>query len=67
VPHAGRASAVLFVNFDAGDGWADKLADLLSDGDPTAKANVAPLDAFGASSWVDGSKIQHSLLRLTTD
>jgi hypothetical protein len=67
VPHADKASAVLFVNFDAGDGWADKLADLLSDGDPTAKANVAPLDAFGASGWVDGSKIQHSLLRLTTD
>jgi hypothetical protein len=67
VPHADKASAVLFVDFDAGDGWADKLADLLSDGDPSAKANVAPLDAFGVSGWVDGSKIQHSLLRLTTD
>jgi Protein of unknown function (DUF3352) len=67
VPHADRAGAVLFVDFDAGDGWADKLADLLSDGDPTVKADVAPLDAFGASGWVDGAKIQHSLLRLTTD
>jgi hypothetical protein len=67
VPQADKASAVLFVDFDGGDGWADKLADLLSDGDPAVKANVAPLDAFGASGWVDGARIQHSMLRLTTD
>jgi hypothetical protein len=67
VPHADRASAVLFVDFDAGDGWAGRLADLLSDGDATVKADVAPLDAFGVSGWVDGDRIQHSLLRLSTD
>ena len=38
VPEAGRATGAFFVNFDAGDGWAEQLADLLSDGDAEAKA-----------------------------
>lgn len=67
VPQADRATGVFYVNFDAGDGWADNLADLLSDGDPEVKANVRPLDAFGVSSWQDATKVQHALLRLTTD
>lgn len=67
VPEAGRSSAVLFVDFDAGDGWAERLADLVSGGDRSAVENVEPLDALGASSWVDGDAVQHSMLRLTTD
>jgi hypothetical protein len=67
VPHAAQATGVMYVNFDAGNGWADQLADLLSDGDPQAKANVAPLGALGISSWVDGDQVQHGLLRLSTD
>ena len=67
VPEAGRASGVFFVDFDAGNGWAERLADLVSDGDPSAAENVKPLDALGASSWVDGDAVQHSMLRLTTD
>ena len=55
------------MNFDAGNGWAEQLADLLSDGDPEAKQNIAPLDALGISGWVDGDDVQHGLLRLTTD
>ena len=47
VPAAGRASSVLFVDFDAGGGWATRLADQLSGGNPDVKANVEPLDAFG--------------------
>jgi hypothetical protein len=67
VPEADRATSVVYVNFDAGDGWAERLADLLSDGDPEAAKHVAPLDAFGASSWQDDDKVQHGLIRLTTD
>jgi Protein of unknown function (DUF3352) len=67
VPEADRANAVVFVNFDAGSGWAEQLADLVSDGDPEAKQNVAPLDALGFSGWRDGDDVQHTLVRLTTD
>ena len=62
VPEADRAAGALFVNFDAGDGWLDALAD----GDKEAAANLAPLDALGMSSWRDGD-VQHGLVRLTTD
>jgi hypothetical protein len=67
VPEPGRANGVFFVSFDAGDGWAERLADLLSDGDPDVKENVKPLDALGTSSWQDEAGVQHSLVRLTTD
>jgi hypothetical protein len=67
VPEAGRATSVLYVNFDAGSGWAAQLADLVSDGDAQVKANIKPLDAFGASTWQDDDDVQHALLRLTTD
>jgi hypothetical protein len=66
VPDADRASGVFYLNFDAGSGWADQLADLLSDGDPKVKSNIAPLDALGVSGWQDGD-VQHGLVRLTTD
>ena len=66
VPRADRATGSLYVNFDAGDGWAEQLADLLSDGDAETRSNIAPLDALGASGWTDGD-VQHGLLRLTTD
>lgn len=67
VPQASRATSVLYVNFDAGSGWSEKIADLISDKDPKVRANVAPLSAFGASAWVDGSHLQHALLRLATN
>jgi hypothetical protein len=67
VPEAGRANGVLFVNFDAGNGWAEQLADVASGGDQQVKDNVKPLDAFGLSSWQDTDQVQHTLLRLTTD
>ena len=66
VPEADRATGSLYVNFDAGDGWAEQLADLLTDGDAETRSNIAPLDALGASGWTDGD-VQHGLLRLTTD
>jgi hypothetical protein len=66
VPDADVANSVLFVNFDAGDGWAERLTDQLSGGDPGARANVAPLDALGVSGWAEDGVV-HGLVRLTTD
>jgi hypothetical protein len=66
VPEADRAVAVFYVNFDAGDGWAERLGDALADGDPTVRENLAPFDALGISGWTDGDT-SHGLLRLTTD
>lgn len=66
VPDAGRATGSFYVNFDAGDGWAEQLADVVSGGDAAARSNIAPLDALGASAWTEGD-VQHGLLRLTTD
>jgi len=63
---AGRATGSFYVNFDAGDGWPEQLADVVSGGDAAARSNIAPLDALGASAWTEGD-VQHGLLRLTTD
>jgi hypothetical protein len=62
VPDPDRASGALFVNFDAGDGWLDALAE----GEEEVAANLAPLDALGMSSWREDD-VQHGLVRLTTD
>ncbi len=67
VPHADQAGSVFYVNFDAGNGWAEKLGDLASDNDPQVRANLAPLQALGISGWQDADGVQHALLRLTTD
>jgi hypothetical protein len=71
VPEADSANGVFYVNFDAGDGWAESLASTLADsfGGPKsdARANVAPLDALGVSGWVDSDDVQRGLFRLTTD
>ena len=67
IPEADRAGAVLYVDFDAGNGWAEKLGDLASDNDPRVRENIAPLEALGISSWQDGDAVQHGLVRLTTD
>ena len=56
-----RAKFVLFVNFNAGD-WLTKLAG----SDPTAKANLEPLQGVGMSVWLDGD-VSHGSVRLTTD
>ncbi|NUS50849.1 MAG: hypothetical protein HOQ22_07385, partial [Nocardioidaceae bacterium] len=67
VPESDRAGALFFVDFDADNGWGERLADLVSGGDAEARANVEPLDALGASAWVDDSGVTHGLVRLTTD
>lgn len=62
IPEADRASSALFVNFDAGEGWLDALAD----GDAETATNLEPLDALGVSTWREDD-VQHGLFRLTTD
>lgn len=76
VPEPEKANAVLYVDFDAGNGWAEEVAQSIEDmasglsGDKgpssTARDNVAPLDALGVSSWLDGD-VERGLFRLTTD
>ena len=62
VREADDASAVLFVNFDAGGGWLSSLAE----GDPTVEENLEPLVGLGVSSWEEDG-VGHSVLRVTTD
>ena len=61
VREAEKASAVLFVNFDAGD-WLVNLAE----GDQEAVDNLEPLEGLGMSAWLDDDAL-HGVLRLTTN
>ena len=51
VREAEKASAVLFVNFDAGDWLVD-----LAGGDQEAVDNLEPLEGLGMSAWLDGRR-----------
>jgi hypothetical protein len=62
VRESDQASAVLFVNFNAGDDWLVRLAG----DDPTVKENLDPLAGFGITAWRDDDW-SHTVLRLTTD
>lgn len=75
VPDAEQPTGLLYVNFDAGDGWAERFAESLEGYDDgsaepganaTASANVAPLDALGLATWTQG-EVQRGLFRVTTD
>lgn len=55
------AASVMFVNFDAGD-WLTKLAE----GNTEASENLAPLVAFGVTSWADDDTT-HAVVRLSTE
>lgn len=61
VREAEDASAVFFLNFDAGDGWLVKVAG----DDEDAAENLEPLEGLGMSTWVE-DEAGHVLLRLTT-
>lgn len=61
VREADQASAVVFVNFDAGD-WLTTLAE----GDAEAQQNLEPLEGLGFSTWSDDGTA-HAVFRLTTD
>jgi hypothetical protein len=61
VREADQASAIVFINFDAGN-WLKSLAE----GDPEAAENLEPLQGFGASVWTTDEGT-HGVLRLTTE
>jgi hypothetical protein len=62
VREAEDASAILFLDFDAGDNWLASLAG----GDATVKENLEPLEGLGMSAWQDDDVV-HGVFRLTTD
>lgn len=62
VREAGDAGSILFVNFDAGDGW---LAGLAGD-DAEVRENLEPLEGLGLTGWLDDG-VGHGILRITTD
>jgi hypothetical protein len=62
VRESDQASAVFYVNFNAGDDWLVKLAG----DDQSVKENLTPLAGFGITGWQDDDWT-HSVLRLTTD
>lgn len=62
VREAGDAGSILFVNFDAGDGWLVGLGD----DDPELRENLEPLEGLGLSGWLDDG-VGHGVLRITTD
>ena len=63
IRESGKASAVFYVNFNAGDDWLVRVA---GDGDPTVADNLRPLAGFGVAAWKDDDWT-HTVLRLTTD
>ncbi len=65
LPEADKASAAVFVNFDAGQGWLDSVLEG-ADADREVASNLAVLDAVGISSWVE-DETAHGLMMLTTD
>jgi hypothetical protein len=56
------AASVLYVNFDAGGGWLEKLFE----GDHEVQDNLAPLEGAGLSAWEDDG-VGHAVLRVTTE
>jgi hypothetical protein len=63
VREAGDASTIVYVNFDAGDGWLVKLA---GEDNKEAAENLEPLQGMGVSSWVEHDA-SHVVFRLTTN
>jgi hypothetical protein len=57
-----NATAVVYVNFDAGDGWLVKLAG----DDQEAVENLEPLEGVGMSAWIEDDA-SHVVFRVTTN
>ncbi len=62
VPDAGHASMVLYVNLDD---LAKPMSQAVGDGGDVG-ANLAPLQAFGFSAWMDGN-VARTSLRISTN
>jgi hypothetical protein len=57
IPDAGHASVVLFVNVDD----LEKALSQLDGADQQVTSNIAPLQAFGFSAWMEGNVARTSL------
>jgi hypothetical protein len=62
VRESGDAASIVFVNFDAGGGWLERIFE----GDHAIQDNVAPLEGAGLSAWADDG-VGHLVLRVTTE
>jgi hypothetical protein len=62
VEHADDATAILYLDVDALDGW---LADLTGD-DADVRDNLEPLSAVGVSAWQEDD-VAHAVVKVTTD
>jgi Protein of unknown function (DUF3352) len=62
VPEADRAGEVFYINIDD----LEHAISQLSGGDQSITDNVAPLQAFGFSAWVDG-EVARTSLQVSTD
>jgi hypothetical protein len=71
LPERDRSPVAGYVDFEAGDGWLERLlaahAQRAEGTDATElRRNLEPLDALGVSAWTDDG-VQRGLLRLSTD
>ena len=62
VREAEKATSVVFVNFDAGDGWLVELAGE----DKEAADNLEPLQGIGMSAWIEDDA-SHVVVRMSTN
>jgi hypothetical protein len=70
VPDADKAGAAVYVDLDAVQQWVTQGMEQAGSSSRTeieVRDNLAPLRAFGMSSWVEDDGSQHARLRLTTD
>ena len=62
VRESGDAAAIIYVNFDAGDGWLEQLFE----GDDELQDNIRQLEGAGLSVWADDG-VGHAVLRVITE
>jgi hypothetical protein len=73
VTEADQAGSVMYVDFETGDAWVERLVTAMArafggpgGGEPEIHRNMDALDAMGASMWVDGDVVR-GVFRLSTD
>lgn len=62
VRESGDATAIFYLNLDAGGGWLEQLFE----GDDELQDNIQPLEGAGISMWADDG-VGHAVLRVTTE
>ena len=70
LPEADQATSAFYLSFDAVEKLARDFTEAAGQSGPdelTIQENLAPLDALGASSWVDSDDVVRARFRVTTD